>query len=379
MPDVKFPCPHCDQHMVAPEEMLGDTVDCPACKSRIRVPLVSSLPGRGFAQPLLADQRDSGVNAEKCAPMQPGNQRQDLPVPPSWVSAKTSAPRDLLFKCPLCSKFLVIDVRAAGGSCTCTECQSPVAIPVPAVEFTCRGCGHELSVPAGLTAAVAQCPECDLELAVGGAPAQIVSASAGEAAAGGREDRAMDGQTSPTPSAPAPNEMLSFDDTVHPMGDWINVGRLILLGDGFMFMNYGRAYFQGGGDHLWVGSGVLGAVMDATKEKREYREALSKAQAEAQVTKARVRTVPIMSQYLDLDGCLWFKGMDIADIRACNERSSSALSSSEVPSRLSISTNRDAKPMEWRFLFAQTPTNAQAKAIMQWMKAIKDRNAQVRS
>ncbi len=332
MPDVKFPCPHCDQHMVAPEEMLGDTVDCPACKRSIRIPL---------------------------------------------VSAKTSAPRDLLFTCPQCSKFLVIDVRAAGRSCTCTDCQSPVSIPVPAVEFTCRGCGHELSVPAGLTAAVVQCPECDLELAVGGAPAEIKSDSAGEAAAGGRGDHVMDGQTSPAPSDLAPNELASFADTVHPMGDWINVGRLILLREGFMFLNFGRAYFQGGGDRLWLGYGALGTVMDASKEKRGYREALSKAQAEAQVTKARVRTVPIMSQYLDLDGCLWFKGMDIADIQAGNERSSNALSTSEVPTRLSISTNRDAKPMAWVFLFAQTPTNEQAKVIMQWIKAIKDQNAQV--
>jgi hypothetical protein len=38
MSDFKFNCPHCQQWLEAPEEMLGETIDCPSCQGSIELP-----------------------------------------------------------------------------------------------------------------------------------------------------------------------------------------------------------------------------------------------------------------------------------------------------------------------------------------------------
>jgi len=38
MADFKFNCPHCGQSLEAPENMLGDTIDCPSCGGKIELP-----------------------------------------------------------------------------------------------------------------------------------------------------------------------------------------------------------------------------------------------------------------------------------------------------------------------------------------------------
>ena len=46
MSDCKFNCPHCNQPLEAPEEMLGLRIDCPSCNGHIQIPKVrlSCLP-----------------------------------------------------------------------------------------------------------------------------------------------------------------------------------------------------------------------------------------------------------------------------------------------------------------------------------------------
>ena len=38
MPDIKFDCSGCQQHLEAPEEMAGDTLECPTCHTPLTVP-----------------------------------------------------------------------------------------------------------------------------------------------------------------------------------------------------------------------------------------------------------------------------------------------------------------------------------------------------
>jgi len=38
MSDFKFDCPHCNQSLEAPEEMLGEQINCPACNGAIKIP-----------------------------------------------------------------------------------------------------------------------------------------------------------------------------------------------------------------------------------------------------------------------------------------------------------------------------------------------------
>lgn len=38
MSDYKFNCPHCEQSLEAPADMLGETTECPVCKGLIQIP-----------------------------------------------------------------------------------------------------------------------------------------------------------------------------------------------------------------------------------------------------------------------------------------------------------------------------------------------------
>jgi len=38
MSDFKFNCPHCNQHLEAPQELMGQTLPCPSCNGAIRLP-----------------------------------------------------------------------------------------------------------------------------------------------------------------------------------------------------------------------------------------------------------------------------------------------------------------------------------------------------
>lgn len=47
MPDFKFACPHCGQHLEASQELFGTVVGCPSCSQQIQVPqpaLVTQVP-----------------------------------------------------------------------------------------------------------------------------------------------------------------------------------------------------------------------------------------------------------------------------------------------------------------------------------------------
>ncbi len=38
MADFRFNCPECDQELEAPEDMTGETVECPSCQTHFEVP-----------------------------------------------------------------------------------------------------------------------------------------------------------------------------------------------------------------------------------------------------------------------------------------------------------------------------------------------------
>ena len=44
MSDLKFDCPHCQQTLEAPEELLGQTIPCPACNGPIELPRPEPAP-----------------------------------------------------------------------------------------------------------------------------------------------------------------------------------------------------------------------------------------------------------------------------------------------------------------------------------------------
>ena len=44
MVELKFNCPHCNQSLEAPEEMLGENIECPACNGAIQLPIPEPNP-----------------------------------------------------------------------------------------------------------------------------------------------------------------------------------------------------------------------------------------------------------------------------------------------------------------------------------------------
>ncbi len=38
MADINFKCPHCGQDLNGPEEMAGESIDCPVCKKKFPIP-----------------------------------------------------------------------------------------------------------------------------------------------------------------------------------------------------------------------------------------------------------------------------------------------------------------------------------------------------
>lgn len=38
MADITFTCPHCNQELEAPDDLAGETIDCPACEGQLIVP-----------------------------------------------------------------------------------------------------------------------------------------------------------------------------------------------------------------------------------------------------------------------------------------------------------------------------------------------------
>ncbi|MGD9611667.1 MAG: hypothetical protein AB7V22_02065 [Kiritimatiellia bacterium] len=38
MADINFDCPHCGQNLNGPEEMAGQTIDCPVCQKAFQIP-----------------------------------------------------------------------------------------------------------------------------------------------------------------------------------------------------------------------------------------------------------------------------------------------------------------------------------------------------
>ncbi len=52
MADINFNCPHCGQNLNGPEEMAGETIECPVCQKNFQIPGgIIELPKAKLAPP----------------------------------------------------------------------------------------------------------------------------------------------------------------------------------------------------------------------------------------------------------------------------------------------------------------------------------------
>ncbi len=52
MAELNFKCPHCGQDLNGPEEMAGETIDCPVCQKNFQIPGgIIEMPSSQMAPP----------------------------------------------------------------------------------------------------------------------------------------------------------------------------------------------------------------------------------------------------------------------------------------------------------------------------------------
>ena len=92
MSDFNFNCPHCEQKLEAPEEMLGQTIECPSCSGSIELPKPDPL---SQSDPP-AELRTS---VQSPPPSPPPKQTKDCPFCGEEILASAR-------KCKHCGEFL---------------------------------------------------------------------------------------------------------------------------------------------------------------------------------------------------------------------------------------------------------------------------------
>jgi len=92
MADLKFNCPHCQQSLEAPEEMLGQQINCPSCNGAITLPNPESKqtatppppPPQTRVCPYCGEEiLPSAVKCKHCGEFLDGRNREVVSAPPS--------------------------------------------------------------------------------------------------------------------------------------------------------------------------------------------------------------------------------------------------------------------------------------------------------
>ncbi len=99
MSDLKFNCPHCEQSLEAPEEMLGQTIECPSCNGSIELPKPDPQP-----EPDPPVELRTPVQSPPSPP--PPKQTKDCPFCGEEILASAR-------KCKHCGEFLDGSTRPA--------------------------------------------------------------------------------------------------------------------------------------------------------------------------------------------------------------------------------------------------------------------------
>ncbi len=103
MEDVKFSCPHCQQSLEAPEELMGQVIECPSCNGRIELQpppkqtvevRMPTLPSSGKKQ-ILVKRRQANPATPSSSPEQVRS-KPHSPDKGSYASEKMGRAKGLL-------------------------------------------------------------------------------------------------------------------------------------------------------------------------------------------------------------------------------------------------------------------------------------------
>ena len=85
MADINFNCPHCNQNLNGPEEMAGQTIECPVCQKEFQIPGgIIEVPKNQMAPP----SRPSAPAAAASAPSSSDDKGKTVRIelPPEFLS-----------------------------------------------------------------------------------------------------------------------------------------------------------------------------------------------------------------------------------------------------------------------------------------------------
>ncbi|MDD2239101.1 MAG: hypothetical protein PHO14_08165 [Kiritimatiellae bacterium] len=73
MADINFKCPHCGQDLNGPEEMAGESIECPVCNKEFQIPggIIEVPKSQMTPPPAPAAPGNAATNAETTALPQP--------------------------------------------------------------------------------------------------------------------------------------------------------------------------------------------------------------------------------------------------------------------------------------------------------------------
>ncbi len=110
MSDLELNCPHCQQPLEAPEEMLGETVECPSCQGSFQLPNPTPAPPPQRPKPMPPHPKKKATQQQRPAPprssLQSNTTTPTRPCPYCGEHVLRSAK-----KCKHCGEFLDAGMR----------------------------------------------------------------------------------------------------------------------------------------------------------------------------------------------------------------------------------------------------------------------------
>ena len=83
MADIDFNCPHCGQNLNGPEEMAGQTIDCPVCQKSFQIPGgIIEVPKSKLAPPA----RPSAPSAPRASTNDDKGKTVRIELPPEFLA-----------------------------------------------------------------------------------------------------------------------------------------------------------------------------------------------------------------------------------------------------------------------------------------------------
>ena len=86
MADIDFNCPHCGQNLNGPEELAGQTVDCPVCNKSFQIPGGIIEVPKGQLTPPARPSAPAGAPSPPPTPSDDKGKTVRIELPPEFLA-----------------------------------------------------------------------------------------------------------------------------------------------------------------------------------------------------------------------------------------------------------------------------------------------------